>query len=60
MKDGNYKMLQWSKEIIDEIIRDKEKYSKDQLIEFLQKMGNNFHLILLSEAKNFEVLKSKN
>lgn len=52
-------MLQWSKEVIDEIIRDQDKYSKDQIVEFLKKMGGNFHLILISEAKNYDILKSK-
>jgi len=60
MTDNNYKMLQWSKEVIDQIIAEKEKHSKEDLLKFLEKMGANFHLILVSEAKNYDILKTKN
>lgn len=60
MTDSNYKMLQWSKEIIDEVVKDEAKYTKAQLVQYLKKMSGNFHLILLSEAKTFTIVESKN
>jgi len=52
LTDVDYKMLQWckeSKEIIDSVNKDKEKYSKEQLIDFLNKIGN-LHSVLLTDS----------